>query len=59
MRWATRTLTGQRGLDPGVCHYGNSVKGQKVARFLAARLGMDLLISTPTEEPAHVKPVAS
>ena len=26
---------------------GNSVKGQKVARFLSPRLGMDLLISTP------------
>jgi glutaminase len=26
---------------------GNSVKGQLVARFLSARLGMDLLISTP------------
>jgi glutaminase len=24
---------------------GNSVKGQRVARFLSARLGMDLLIS--------------
>jgi glutaminase len=27
---------------------GNSVKGQLVARFLSAWLGMDLLISTPT-----------
>ena len=26
---------------------GNSVKGQRVARFLSARLGMDLLISAP------------
>jgi glutaminase len=26
---------------------GNSVKGQLVARFLSARLGMDLLVSTP------------
>lgn len=33
---------------------GNSVKGQKVAKFLAARLGMDLLISTPAEEPSHM-----
>jgi glutaminase len=30
-------------LDPA----GNSVKGQLVARFLSARLGMDLLISEP------------
>jgi glutaminase len=28
---------------------GNSVKGQLVARFLSARLGMDLLISTPAQ----------
>jgi glutaminase len=28
---------------------GNSVKGQKVARFLSARLGMDLLISIPAD----------
>jgi glutaminase len=27
---------------------GNSVKGQRVARFLSERLGMDLLISEPT-----------
>jgi glutaminase len=26
---------------------GNSVKGQLVAKFLSARLGMDLLISRP------------
>jgi glutaminase len=26
---------------------GNSVKGQLVARFLSARLGLDLLISAP------------
>lgn len=103
----TNPLTGQRVVEPGVCHYtlavmltaglyessggwlydvgvpaksgigggivtvspgkggmgtfaplldseGNSVKGQKVAKFLAARLGMDLLISTPAEEPSHV-----
>jgi glutaminase len=28
---------------------GNSVKGQRVARFLSAHLGMDLLISTPAD----------
>ena len=32
---------------PRVDAAGNSVKGQLVARFLSARLGMDLLISTP------------
>jgi glutaminase len=103
----TNPLTGQRVVEPSVCHYtlavmltaglyessgewlydvgvpaksgigggivtvspgkggmgtfaplldrdGNSVKGQKVAKFLSARLGMDLLISTPAEEPSHV-----
>lgn len=33
---------------------GNSVKGQKVAKFLSARLGMDLLISSPADEPSQV-----
>ncbi len=31
---------------------GNSVKGQLVARHLSARLGMDLLISKPVQDPA-------
>ena len=30
---------------------GNSVKGQRVAQFLSARLGMDLLISAPADDP--------
>ena len=34
---------------------GNSVKGQRVARFLSARLGMDLLISAPARG-ARVSP---
>jgi glutaminase len=33
---------------------GNSVKGQKVAKHLSAGLGMDMLISTPAEEPSRV-----
>jgi glutaminase len=33
---------------------GNSVKGQKVAKYLSAGLGMDMLISTPAEEPSRV-----
>jgi glutaminase len=52
-------ITGERVIAAEVCHYtlavmgtfappldvaGNSVKGQRVARFLSARLGMDLLI---------------
>ncbi|MBV9941219.1 MAG: glutaminase A [Solirubrobacterales bacterium] len=32
---------------------GNSVKGQKVARFLSPRLGMDLLISAPAGPEAN------
>jgi glutaminase len=32
---------------PPLDDQGNSVKGQLVAKFLSARLGMDLLISTP------------
>jgi glutaminase len=28
---------------------GNSVKGQQVARYLSAQLGMDLLISRPDD----------
>jgi glutaminase len=32
---------------PPLDHAGNSVKGQLVAKFLSARLGMDLLISKP------------
>ncbi len=33
---------------PSLDREGNSVKGQKVARFLSSRLGLDLLISRPT-----------
>jgi len=33
---------------PPLDREGNSVKGQLVAKFLSARLGMDLLISSPT-----------
>ncbi len=29
---------------------GNSVKGQLVARFLSARLGLDLLVSKPEDQ---------
>jgi glutaminase len=36
---------------PRLDRRGNSVKGQKVARFLSARLGMDLLISSAADEP--------
>jgi glutaminase len=32
---------------PPLDHAGNSVKGQAVARYLSARLGLDLLISRP------------
>lgn len=32
---------------PPLDREGNSVKGQKVARFLSSRLGLDLLISSP------------
>ena len=39
--------------------YGNSVNAQRVAKFLSARLGMDLLISSPAEEPSHVALPAS
>ena len=34
---------------PPLDQEGNSVKGQLVARFLSARLGLDLLISRPAE----------
>jgi len=39
---------GMGTFSPPLDAAGNSVKGQLVARFLSARLGMDLLISTPT-----------
>ncbi|HVP02470.1 MAG TPA: glutaminase A [Solirubrobacteraceae bacterium] len=38
---------GMGTFGPRLDHAGNSVKGQRVARLLSARLGLDLLISSP------------
>ena len=38
---------GMGSFAPPLDREGNNVKGQLVAKFLAARLGMDLLISQP------------